>query len=154
LAPRGPTNNRCGAYRPFRTRYPELAQNFTIDEVSADKAYSSGKNMQAVLDHGGIPYIAMKSNARPKHNKGGQVWKNMYHFYSLNQAKFVSQYGKRSNVETTFSMIKAKFGDSVRSKTETAQVNEVLCKILAHNICVLITSIHELGLKPNFWNEL
>jgi len=35
-------------------------------------------------------------------------------------------------------MIKAKFGDSLRSKTETAQVNEALCKILAHNVVCLI----------------
>lgn len=123
----------------------KTAQNFTIEEVSADKAYASGKNMQTVLDHGGMPYIAMKSSTTARFkNQSGQVWKNMYHYYSLNHAKFVSHYSKRSNVETTFSMIKAKFGDSVRSKTETAQINEVLAKILAHNICVLITSIHEI----------
>jgi hypothetical protein len=48
-------------------------------------------------------------------------------------------------------MIKAKFGASVRAKTPIAQVNEVLCKILCHNICVLIQSIYELGLEPTFW---
>jgi hypothetical protein len=48
-------------------------------------------------------------------------------------------------------MIKAKFGSSVRAKTPTAQVNEVLCKVLCHNICVLIQSIYELGLEPTFW---
>ena len=35
-------------------------------------------------------------------------------------------------------MIKAKFRDHVRSKTPVAMVNEVLCKIICHNICVLI----------------
>ncbi len=60
-------------------------------------------------------------------------------------------YHKRSNVETAFSMIKAKFGASVRAKTPTTQVNEVLCKVLCHNICVLIQSIYELGLEPTFW---
>ena len=60
-----------------------------------------------------------------------------------------SHYHKRSNVETVFSMIKAKFGGSVRAKTPTAQVNEVLC----HNICVLIQSIYELGLEPTFWTS-
>ncbi len=34
--------------------------------------------------------------------------------------------------------------------TPTAQVNEVLCKILCHNICVLIQSIYELGIEPVF----
>ena len=50
-------------------------------------------------------------------------------------------------------MIKAKFGARVRAKTPTAQVNEVLCKILCHNICCLIQSIYELHLEPTFWAE-
>jgi len=50
-------------------------------------------------------------------------------------------------------MIKAKFGERVRSKTQTGQVNEVLCKILCHNVCCLIQSIYELGVEPTFWNE-
>ncbi len=66
----------------------------------------------------------------------------------------MQQYHKRSNVESTFSMIKAKFGDSLRSKTETAQVNEALCKILCHNICCLIQSMFELDIKPEFWAEV
>ena len=48
-------------------------------------------------------------------------------------------------------MIKAKFGDHVRSKTDVAMVNEVLCKVLCHNICCLIQSMYELGIEPTFW---
>ena len=48
------------------------------------------------------------------------------------------------------SMIKSKFGANVKSKTDPAQVNEVLCKILAHNICVLIQSFYELGVNATF----
>jgi hypothetical protein len=30
-------------------------------------------------------------------------------------------------------------------------MNEVLCKVIAHNLCVLITCIHEIGLDvPTF----
>jgi hypothetical protein len=32
----------------------------------------------------------------------------------------------------------------------TAQVNEVLCKILAHNLIVLVHAMHELGIEPIF----
>jgi hypothetical protein len=39
--------------------------------------------------------------------------------------------------QASFSMIKAKFRDHVRSKTPVAMVNEVLCKLICHNICVL-----------------
>ncbi|MDQ3820927.1 MAG: hypothetical protein M3362_25030 [Acidobacteriota bacterium] len=44
-------------------------------------------------------------------------------------------------------MIKAKFGERLRSKTERAQINKCLLKVLCHNICVVIQSIYELGLE-------
>jgi transposase len=98
-----------------------------------------------------MPYIPFKNNATGSEEYGGSVWKRMSHFYSYNQERFMQQYHKRSSVEPTFSMIKAKFGDSLRSKTPTAQVNEALCKILCHNICCLIQSMFELDIKPEFW---
>jgi hypothetical protein len=75
----------------------------------------------------------------------------MFHLYNLNRDEFLSHYHKRPNVETTFSMIKARFGDSLRSKTDTAMINEALAKILAHNICLLIQSHYELGIEATFW---
>jgi myo-inositol catabolism protein IolC len=30
-------------------------------------------------------------------------------------------------------------------------MNEVLCKIVCHNICVLIQEMYELGIEPAFW---
>jgi len=67
--------------------------------------------------------------------------------------EFLTHYHKRSNVETTFAMVKAKFGGSVRAKTPTAQVNEALLKFLCHNTVVLIQSIYELDLEPVFWQD-
>ena len=50
-------------------------------------------------------------------------------------------------------MVKAKFGDSLRSKTDTAMANEALAKVLCHNLCCLIQSMYELGINPVFWGE-
>ncbi len=62
----------------------------------------------------------------------------MFTYYCVHRDVFMQHYHKRSNVESTFFSIKAKFGDSVRSKTDTAIVNEVLCKVIGHNIhCVM-----------------
>jgi len=47
-------------------------------------------------------------------------------------------------------MMKRKFGDSLRSKTDIAMVNEALCKILCHNLVMLIHEIHELGIEADF----
>jgi transposase len=77
----------------------------------------------------------------------------MLHFYLYNQEMFMRHYHKRSNVETTFSMIKRKFGEKLRAKTHTARVNEVLCKVLAHNLCCVIQSMYELGIEPDFLRE-
>jgi transposase len=64
--------------------------------------------------------------------------------------ELLTHYHKRSNVESTFSMMKRKFGDSLRSKTDVAMVNETLCKILCHNLVVLIHEMFELGIDPVF----
>jgi hypothetical protein len=72
---------------------------------------------------------------------------------ALKRDEFMSHYHKRSNVETTFSMIKMKFGDSLRSKTDTAMVNEALCKILRHNLCCLVQSACELGVTAKSWGK-
>jgi transposase len=77
----------------------------------------------------------------------------MYHLYKYNAEVFNTHYHKRSNVETTFSMIKARFGERLRSKTERAQINEALIKVLCHNICVVIQSMYELGIEPEFLRE-
>jgi len=137
----------------FKQLVDATAKNFVMQEVSADKAYLSAANLQTVLDHSAMPYIPFKSNSAPAKKSGNAVWRRMYHYFSFNQKWFLQQYHKRSNVESTFSMIKAKFGDSLRSKTKTAQINEALCKILAHNLCCLIQSMFELNIKPEFWAE-
>lgn len=61
------------------------------------------------------------------------AWARMYHYYAYRQGDFLAHYHQRSNVETVFAMMKAKFGDDVRGKSLTAQCNEVLCKVIAHN---------------------
>lgn len=128
-------------------------QNFTMAQVSADKAYLSSDNLKVVADHNAQPFIAFKANSVGGKEWHSEVWNRAFHYYSFNQKRFMECYHKRSNVETTFHMIKSKFGDSLRSKTTTAQVNEALCKVLAHNICCLIQSIYELGIEPTFWEE-
>jgi transposase len=74
----------------------------------------------------------------------------MYHLFMFNREEFMAHYHKRSNAESVFSMVKGKFGDSVRSKSDVGQINEVLAKMLCHNICVLIRATHKLGVEPIF----
>jgi transposase len=75
----------------------------------------------------------------------------MYHYFHPHRDEFDKRYQQRSNVESTFSTIKAKFGDGVRSKLDIAMKNEVLAKVLCHNLCCVIQSMHEFGVNPTFW---
>ena len=122
---------------------------FNIREIDADMAYSSRANYNLADEIGAIAYIPFKSNATGR-SKGSPVWYKMYHYFMMKREEFMEHYHQRSNVETTFMMVKAKFGDKLKSKNWTAQVNELLCKFIAHNIVVLIHEMHELGITPNF----
>lgn len=126
------------------------AQNFQMREVSADKGYLSRQNAEAIAKVGAEPFIAFKSNSSGERN---ETWTKMYHYFQFRRTEFMQHYHKRSNVESTFSMMKRKFGDALRSKTDVAMVNETLCKILCHNLVVLIHETHELGIDPVFWSE-
>lgn len=123
------------------------AQRFAMTDVSADKAYLSHANLAAVEAVGAIPYIPFKTNSQ---GEGPAAWRRMWGLFTYKQPEFRAHYHARSNVESTFSAIKRKFGGAVRSKCFSAQVNEVLCKVLCHNLSVLTHAMHELGVEPTF----
>ena len=121
----------------------KTAEHFAMEEVSADKAYLSKDNLEHIESKGATPYIPFKVNSKGSGN--GMIWKKMYHLFMLNNDEFMAEYHKRSNVESTVQMVKSKFGDSVRSREWNAQVNEVLCKVICHNIVCVIHEMHNLG---------
>jgi hypothetical protein len=100
---------------------------------------------------GGTAYVPFKANCVA--GETGTLWEKMFHYYQFRREEFLKHYHQRSNAESAFSMIKAKFRDHVRSKTDTAMKNEVLAKFLCHNICVVIASQCELGIEPVFWPD-
>jgi Transposase DDE domain len=123
------------------------ARQFNVTEVVADMGYLSESNFAAITDSGATPFIPFKRNSTERSG----LWSKMYHYFHLNKDDFLARYHQRSNVESTFSMMKAKFGDSVRSKLDVSMKNEVLCKCLCHNLCCLIQASYELDLEPVFW---
>lgn len=157
-----------GAHSSDSPQFPRLvaetAATFQIREVSADKAYSGKANHWAVKEAGGKALIPFKDGkSRPgtgpssssNHNvKGlagsGRLWKKAYHYFCLHEDEFYARYHKRSNVESTFGAIKQRFGERLKSKDFTAQCNEVLCKVVAWNICVLVRVMHEHGIPADF----
>ncbi|KYK19915.1 hypothetical protein AYK24_04730 [Thermoplasmatales archaeon SG8-52-4] len=133
----------------FKNLIQITSKTFKIREISADKAYSSRKNLQCVASLGAVPFIPFRENATGK-SRGTMIWGMMKRFYDKHNEYFMSQYHKRSNAESVFSMMKRKFGHKLYSKSEVGQVNEILCKVLAHNICVLIQEFHENAIKLDY----
>ncbi len=120
---------------------------FQIKEVVADSAYASRRNYEVIDELGGIGYIPFRANITGK-ARGSMIWKRAFLFFQNHEAEFMEHYHKRSNVETTFMAIKTKFGDILKSKNEVAQMNELLCKLIAYNLSVVIAEMFNLGIEP------
>lgn len=136
----------------FKPLVEEAAQGFDLQEVSADKAYISYSNLECVESVGGKPFIPFKSTATAvskSHKVVSKTWTRLFHFFQLNREEFLAHYHRRSNVETTFSMIKRVIGDTLRSKNPVAQINEALLMVVCHNIRCLIHEMIELGITPS-----
>ncbi|MBI5697044.1 MAG: transposase [Thaumarchaeota archaeon] len=128
----------------------ETHEQFDMQQLCADRGYLSQQNLEHLNRLGVASYIPFKSNTIADNDKKSEIWRNAYNYFTFNQSAFLAHYHQRSNSETVFHMIKSKFSGSVRSKTETACINEILLKVLCHNICVLISEMFELGITPTF----
>lgn len=77
------TSRNAGDSPQFAHLVEQTSRNFVMNEVSADKAYSSSKNLQLVLVKGAQPYIAFRNNANATGKGQSVTWKRMYHLYRL-----------------------------------------------------------------------
>ena len=127
------------------------ARRFKMREMSGDKAYLSTKNLEAIDALGATAFIPFKINSVG--NSKSELWRRAFCLFMLRREEFAKHYHRRSNVETTFWMIKSKFGSAVRSKLATAQVNEVLCKVLLHNLTCLVHAVEEHEIEVEFWKS-
>lgn len=138
--------------RPDGPELPNLlnttAQNFAVKEVCADKGYSSLANLQHITMMEAQPYVPFFTRAVG--HTPSPLWNRLFHYFQMNRPEFLARYHQRSNAESVFSSMKRKFADRLRSKTETAQTNEVLLKVLCHNIVCLIHEMHETGANVSF----
>ena len=66
----------------FAPMVETTAKNFAIAEVSADKAYGSLANTDAVTKAGGTPFIAFKGSAT---GAAGGTFEQMFHYFMFKQ---------------------------------------------------------------------
>ena len=121
-----------------------IGAGFEIGEATADKGYLSRENYNLGPELGINVFIPFKVDSTSK-SKGSAEWKKKYHMFHLKRDEFDSHYHRRSNVESVFSAMKTRFGETLKSKNRTAQINEAYCKIIAYNIAVQIHEMFEHG---------
>ena len=138
----------------FRDLVNRSARRFIMKEVSADKAYLGKNNLAAVAAVGAQPFIPFKiTNERAAERNmrnPSEHWRKMWAYFDLKKQEFLKHYHRRSNVESTFGALKAKFGGGVRSKKFVAQQNEVLAKVILWNLTCVISAIEEFGVEAEF----
>jgi transposase len=146
------TEANTGDAPRFKPLLEQTTQDFSVRRVLGDKAYSSYANMDFATEKEVTPFVMFRDNASD--NTRCEAWDKLMHFYRFHKQEFMRAYHKRSNVESTFSAVKRVFGDFVRSKNKPAQINEVLLKILCHNVRQVIFAMFEIGIAPTFCAEI
>jgi len=77
----------------FMPLLEKTSEQFDIEEVSADKAYSSREMHDMVDELGAEAYIPFKEDTNGK-ALGSQAWKKMYHKFQMEPHKFWPKYKK------------------------------------------------------------
>jgi transposase len=130
-----------------------LADGFHPAVVVADKGYLSKNNYQLATELGIEAYIPFKSNTLNRSRGNGSspsAWRKAFYLFQASRDEFERNYHRRSNVESVFSALKRKFGENIRSRKPVAQVNEILCKLIAYNLTVVVHEMFENGIAPSF----
>jgi len=130
----------------------EASKTFRIREVCADMAYNSRKNLEIVSRIGGQAFIPFRSISTDKW-RGSLIWQKMYRYFKSSPQDFYEHYHQRSNVESTFAMVKQKFGSSLRARNFTGQQNEVMLRLICHNCCCLLHEYFELNVEKYFTTQ-
>ena len=131
------TDERTGDGQVLPSLVQQSQENCTGDvkRVLGDGAYDSKRNFNFLAHRGIEAGIKTRRNAvtrargspsraahiREKNRLGYDHWRDRY------------QYGQRWSTETYFSGVKRVFGETTRSHTREAQVQEVAMKFLFYN---------------------
>lgn len=134
----------------FKPLLDDTAKIFTVKEVMADAGYLSRDNVKAVSKLEATPFIWGKKGVRITTTGKGTAWNSMLYFWHEEQMFFAQHYHQRSNVESTFSALKRKFGDFCRCKKAGSQENEILAKIVCFNASVLSEALLSYDLNTGF----
>ncbi|MBI3623873.1 IS5 family transposase [Candidatus Pacearchaeota archaeon] len=113
----------------------KLAKQYKPEAFYGDRGYDSEKLFKLVFEElGAYPLILQKRLDVPKHRRKGRYRKETIDEFDY------GEYLQRNKVETAFSILKRKFGFSIKSKNVKNQKVEAMARIIAYNIDRLLES--------------
>lgn len=132
-------------FEPLLQRVSDLGH--TPSTVVADKAYLGRGNLTLAEALKINPYIPFKSNSRGL-SHGSPIWNRKYHEFMARREEFDEIYHRRSNSESANSAIKRLVREDLFGKGQLSRMNELLAKILAYNVWVVVKQAHLHGIEP------
>ena len=139
--------------RYFAPLVADTAEHFDMHQVAADKAYTSRNNYAQVDGFGAVLFAPFKSNVAPPRHGDDSAWARMLRRFLTDYDRWAADYHVRSISESAISKLKRLFGDSLSSRNVVAQCNEMLCRIIAYNLTVLVYQMYERDLVPEFHHQ-
>jgi hypothetical protein len=113
----------------------KLAKLYGPEVFYGDRGYDDEKLFKQVFEElGAYPLILQKRLDIPKHRRKGEYRKQTNAIFDY------GEYLQRNKVETAFSILKRKFGFSIKSKEVKMQKVEAMSRIIAYNIDRLLES--------------
>jgi len=107
----------------------KLAKNYEPEIFYGDRGYDAEKLFKIVFEElGAYPLILQKRLDVPKHRRKGRYRKETIEAFDY------GEYLQRNKVETAFSILKRKFGFSIKSRDVKTQKVEAMSRIIAYNI--------------------
>lgn len=127
--------------QPFEAVWKGIPARHEIARSLGDSAFANRACTSIARRRGATPLHRPKSNSRwTAHPRND--YERCVRFSRQFPNRFRALYASRNLVETTFAMTKAAFGDRLRSRTPTAQTNEIKAKQVGHNIRIMLIREH------------
>jgi transposase len=137
---RGPTPDVAQLKDPAR----KACQGISIGTLLADAGYDSESNHQFCRHDLGVRTLIPPRHGRPTAKPAGGRYRR------LMQTRFnQSVYGQRWQVETVFSMIKRRQGDSTSGRSYYSRRRDMMLLAITHNIMILYDSAPFLQSSPD-----
>jgi transposase len=122
------------------------ALGYTAKYVFGDLLYSTEPMHEAILAFGAEPVIPFKTIYTPARLPTSDLMRRFYKQFLADPEAFRARYRYRVLIEAEISALKRRFSENIRSREPIARVNEILFKVLCHNICCIIHAATEHGL--------